>query len=668
MIMQRFGTSVFTAILASLVLLPFGVLQVSAAPGDNIKVHIYKYLDGSLATAATTGGYDFPMRSTWRADNLSGGVSASGEYVLGNFHGGAVEEYQADTSFMLAPADYTTTERTVNEDSSSLVLPIGDPCVDGMYRLLGYSSGLSRSEAEAAPLMPTAPVYTAIDVDQYVIVWNEACPVTLPPPPAPVCDNSELVLNGSFELPEVTNPKLWDTFVDLTPGLEWLVELVNGDPATGIEIQAGYAGWVAAEGSQYVELDGDAPNSIYQDIPTIQGENYQISFAFSPRPGTVAADNAVEVVWDGNVIDTVTAVSDVTGMTWSTHTFSGTATGANTRLQLTDAGATANSLGTLIDDVHVVCIPAVTPPPPPPSPTILGVTVVIVNDDGGSLADVGMDILNNSVSLTGSFQAPAGTVPHILTAGTYEVQHAVISGYATTADPSCTGTVVEGDTVFCTVTYDDIASGGGGGSGPVPVPVPPRLIVITNVINNDSGSQTVPEFLMHVTGEEATTSPFSMTAVTTVSFPGNNSGETVSLDPGAYSVTQGNDSGYAVTMSADCTGSILPGEIKTCTVTNDDIPVASGSGGGGSGAPGAGLDLPANPPDAPAPIVLGVSDDASDDASADAAAAEPMLISEPTPEPEVLGATDELLPRTGAPVAMFVAIIGAAAYVARRKK
>jgi len=44
------------------------------------------------------------------------------------------------------------------------------------------------------------------------------------------------------------------------------------------------------------------------------------------------------------------------------------------------------------------------------------------------------------------------------------------------------------------------------------------------------------------------------------------------LGVGSYNVTESGPAGYAVSRSADCEGSMLPGDVKTCTITNDDAP------------------------------------------------------------------------------------------------
>jgi hypothetical protein len=149
------------------------------APVTTMKVHILKYLDGEKVDAASVAGYQFPMTATWKTTNLNGGNEMSGTYVLGNSHGGAVDQYGADTSPMEAPADYTTSEIT---DGASQVLPIGADCAEGKYRLKGYTkSDESFSDADdPVKISHDAPEFTGIQSDQYVIVWNETCSTEQP--------------------------------------------------------------------------------------------------------------------------------------------------------------------------------------------------------------------------------------------------------------------------------------------------------------------------------------------------------------------------------------------------------------------------------------------------------------------------------------------------------
>ena len=90
---------------------------------------------------------------------------------------------------------------------------------------------------------------------------------------------------------------------------------------------------------------------------------------------------------------------------------------------------------------------------------------------------------------------------------------------------------------------------------------PTRLVVVKHVINGNGGGADAGDFTMSVTA----TNP------STASFPGDEAGTTITLDPGSYEVSESGPSGYSASFSADCTGTIALGETKTCTVTNDDI-------------------------------------------------------------------------------------------------
>ncbi|HBV01452.1 MAG TPA: hypothetical protein DEF00_03620 [Candidatus Taylorbacteria bacterium] len=173
-----------------------------------LKVHILKYLDGTKALASTTSSYLFQMESTWKTANLNGGATTTGNYVLGNNHGGAPDLYGADTSPMQAPANYSTHELTGGVDQP---LSPEATCQTGAYRLVGYSTSAANfATAASSTVSTTTPSFFGLTSDLYVIVWNEKC-VPPPPPPSPIAAcNSEIppvgftLLNGSAGHDNVT--------------------------------------------------------------------------------------------------------------------------------------------------------------------------------------------------------------------------------------------------------------------------------------------------------------------------------------------------------------------------------------------------------------------------------------------------------------------------------
>ncbi|BDI29115.1 hypothetical protein CCAX7_11660 [Capsulimonas corticalis] len=156
-----------------------------------------------------------------------------------------------------------------------------------------------------------------------------------------------LITNGSFEAPSI-NPGSYSLYNSI-PG--WT--LASGSK---IEIQNNIVG-KAADGFQFVELDSDASSSIMQTINTTAGKHYQLTFAFSARPGTGLSDNILGVNWNGASVSKLTANGSGQGDThWKTYTYDLVAHGSTSTVQFSDLGA-SNSLGTYIDHVSVAAVP-----------------------------------------------------------------------------------------------------------------------------------------------------------------------------------------------------------------------------------------------------------------------------------------------------------------------
>ena len=179
----------------------------------------------------------------------------------------------------------------------------------------------------------------------------------------------------------------------------------------------------------------------------------------------------------------------------------------------------------------------------------LNVIKTVINDNGGTAvaSNFTMSVTGTEVSLS-SFPGaagPAGTLVG-LDAGSYSVGETAVFGYAGSPSDDCTGTINIGETKTCTITNDDIQ---------------PKLIVIKHVVNNNGGVSVASDFTMTVTGS----------SVSPGSFPGSESGTTVGLNAGSYSVGESGPPLYVRSDSADCSGTIGIGQVKTCTVTNNDL-------------------------------------------------------------------------------------------------
>ncbi|HRH24199.1 MAG TPA: DUF642 domain-containing protein, partial [Candidatus Paceibacterota bacterium] len=199
----------------------------------------------------------------------------------------------------------------------------------------------------------------------YCVAWN------VEKEKAPTCDPKiNLVANGGFENPDVTNGAGWDVFeVGTSPALVWLADFVGAASGGKVEIHGGVNGWLASEGSQYTELDSDlnGPSNpggqsaveIAQGLTTVNGQKYHVSYDFSARPGTAKEQNGVTVSVNGVPMQTTNAANATAGnqTEWDSYGFDFTAGGTLTTLALRDAGNANDSLGSFVDNVTVTCVP-----------------------------------------------------------------------------------------------------------------------------------------------------------------------------------------------------------------------------------------------------------------------------------------------------------------------
>ena len=184
-------------------------------------------------------------------------------------------------------------------------------------------------------------------------------------------------------------------------------------------------------------------------------------------------------------------------------------------------------------------------------PRLIVITKVI-NDNGSAVADDWtMDIIGKNVSNSRFFGAATG-ITVTLDPGAYNVgERAGPPGYAMSFSPDCTGAIRLGDTLYCTITNDDIAAN------------IPALTVIKRVVNDDGGAALASEWTIDITGAN----------VSSTGFVGAEAGVTITLGVGAYSVSEtGGPNGYAMILSDGCSGEMDIGDKLTCTITSDDEP------------------------------------------------------------------------------------------------
>lgn len=196
-----------------------------------------------------------------------------------------------------------------------------------------------------------------------------------------------------------------------------------------------------------------------------------------------------------------------------------------------------------------------------PVPATLHIVKTVINDNGGTAvaSDFTINVAGTNVS-TSSFAGSALGVDVALDAGAYSVTEPVVpTGYLQTGSGNCSGTIAAGETKTCIITNDDIA---------------PQLIVNKIVVNDNGGTKVISDFPLFTDGGSVISGVASTTVI------------------GLHTVSEISASGYTAAIGGNCavdgTITLTLGDVKTCTVTNDDIastvvPPPSGGGGGSGG-------------------------------------------------------------------------------------
>jgi hypothetical protein len=169
----------------------------------------------------------------------------------------------------------------------------------------------------------------------------------------PVCAiGTNLLENGSFEEPVVTNNSLWQKFSSVAG---WVIEKVSDNTPTTLEIHRGWEENTAADGWQYTELDGDHSTAISQSFATEPGATYELKWSFAARHNIAAEQNQLQVLVNGVSAGTNGPSTGSAGLTpgdWTKDTVSFIATEEETTITFLDSGP-SNSFGTFLDDAAV---------------------------------------------------------------------------------------------------------------------------------------------------------------------------------------------------------------------------------------------------------------------------------------------------------------------------
>jgi len=185
------------------------------------------------------------------------------------------------------------------------------------------------------------------------------------------------------------------------------------------------------------------------------------------------------------------------------------------------------------------------------SATNLTVIKKIINDHGGLL-----EIDNVTLKIDGADEVGNNTVSTVL-AGEHTVSEDLDAGvgvYDVSFTGACDGdgkvTLLPGDSKTCTITNDDTSD--------------TDLTVIKKIINDDGGPLTIDNVTLKIDGGAVDND------TATVVLAGE---RTVS------EVLAGGVGSYVATITGDCDGdgkiTLVPGDSKTCTITNNDVEAST---------------------------------------------------------------------------------------------
>jgi hypothetical protein len=163
-----------------------------------------------------------------------------------------------------------------------------------------------------------------------------------------------LILNGSFETPNVPTGS-FGIFASISG---WSHQARPGTTSSGIEIQDHVAGAPAAgAGAQFVELDSDGPSRIFQDVATSPASTYRLTFLYSARPGTPAAENHFGVT-AGPATAAFGPLAGGAQTSWANATLDFIASAASSRIEFLDLSPeqASGGVGAYVDLVAVELI------------------------------------------------------------------------------------------------------------------------------------------------------------------------------------------------------------------------------------------------------------------------------------------------------------------------
>ena len=256
---------------------------------------------------------------------------------------------------------------------------------------------------------------------------------------------------------------------------------------------------------------------------------------------TLSGASACDVFWTPSAATTLAANTTFAGTVISN---AGITVGANT----TWTGRALSFGGTDTTDTDTITVPSCALPPPPPLTAACTLSANPTSVQTGSPSVLSWTTTNAN---TFSINQSVGAVSPVAS-GSISVTPLTTTTYTGTA------TLVGGSTATCSATVTLTAPPAASGT----------LHVVKHVVNNNGGTAVASSFTLHVklSGTDVTGSPAGG-----VESPGT----TYSLAAATYAVSENTNTSYVQSFSGACDSggnvTLLSGDNKTCTITNDDI-------------------------------------------------------------------------------------------------
>jgi hypothetical protein len=374
--------------------------------------------------------------------------------------------------------------------------------------LLGGQNGGSVYIAKAPS---TPPSTTTLKVTKVVVNDNGGTDIV---------SDFPLLVNGSSVISGETN--------EYAPGTYTVTEITDSRYAST------FSGDCDADG--IVTLNsGDQKECVLtnNDNPTYLTVNVQVT---NDDGGTQTAAD-FQMLVDGTSVTAGTAMETTPGFHDVTVSDS-----RGYMMTFSDA-CNASGVATVLANAGNTC--TVTFDDPALAETTLTILTNVVNNNSGTLTEADFPVTLDTASV------PTG-IPLSVAAQTHVVGSVRNGFYVTTfggdCNPDGTIAIAQDEHKTCIVIHDDAA---------------PGLTVVTHVINDNGGTAVASDF---ITILQAVGSP-------TQSLNGSETGVLIENSVGFYGVGQAflPSGGYNVTFEGDCFGVINPGDMKVCTIIDDDI-------------------------------------------------------------------------------------------------